>query len=88
MNNRSPINSLKYEALNRRNSIGTPTVCAEKKLLHIGTLLAGDYFGELAILQNAKEEPISVLSDGQVEVFMLPKIDFNRCMNLPTISIC
>jgi CRP-like cAMP-binding protein len=54
----------------------------ERKLLHIGTLMSGDYFGEIAILSNSKEEPISVVSEGQVEVFMLPKIDFNRCIFL------
>jgi CRP-like cAMP-binding protein len=57
-----------------------PKTPPEKKLLHIGTLVPGDYFGELAILQNSKEEPLSVISDGQVEVFILSKVDFSRCI--------
>ena len=63
----------------RRAPLSTrPPSPPEKKLLHITTLIEADYFGEMAILKGEKEEPISVISEGQVEVFHLPRLDFNR----------
>jgi CRP-like cAMP-binding protein len=49
-----------------------------KRFLQIGVLGTGDYFGELAVLENLKEELISVISEGNVEVYILPKFDFHH----------
>lgn len=48
------------------------------KLLHIGTLGPGHFFGEIGIVQNLREDPISVISEGHVELFVLYKVNFQK----------
>jgi hypothetical protein len=63
----------------RRATLSTrPASPPVKKLLHITNLVEADYFGEMALLKGEKEEPLSIISEGQIEVFHLPRLEFNR----------
>src|SRR5687767_7780071 len=43
---------------------------AQVKLLEIGKLQPGDFFGEIATVQHLKAEPHTVLSEARVELFL------------------
>eukprot|EP00002_Diphylleia_rotans_P017197 TRINITY_DN3338_c0_g1_i5.p1 TRINITY_DN3338_c0_g1~~TRINITY_DN3338_c0_g1_i5.p1 ORF type:complete len:341 (+),score=63.95 TRINITY_DN3338_c0_g1_i5:180-1202(+) len=49
----------------------------DKKLLHVGILVAGDYFGEVALLKSTKRTA-TVMSTSIVELLFLPKNEFSR----------
>lgn len=71
---------VKEMAIHKDSKVKKSAEWTPRKFLQIGILGTGDYFGELSVLDNLKEEVISVISEGNVDVYFLPKFDFHHCI--------